>query len=152
MSTPAQLYAALRPAPPQQVREEQDVLFEDSALPDEISIQAQWFSGDFGDHFETTDGREVEIVQLGTWNRGEGPDFQDCAVRLGNTLLQGPIELDVDVRDWVRHGHHENPAFNPVVLHLYLEQGEKHLFTRTADHRNVPQVRLSSSVVRPTAS
>lgn len=152
MNTPAQRYAAIRPIGSHQIREEQTALFEETVLPDEITIQSQWFSGDFGSRFQTTDRREVEIVQLGTWNRGEGPDFQDCAIRLDGTLLSGPIELDIDVRDWVRHGHQENPAFDDVILHLFLEQGERQLFTRTSEHRNVPQVRLPASGIGTIAS
>jgi hypothetical protein len=114
-----------------------------AALP-EIEWQARWFAGDFGTHFTATDGRAVEIVQFGVWNRGAGPDFLDAAVRFGDEPPQrGSIELDLDAADWERHGHAVNPDFENVVLHLFATEGSaRESFTRTALHRLVPRVQL----------
>lgn len=144
MHTPADQYAALLPGAG---TVQEDRLFEFETLPDEITLQAHWFSGDFGSRFTALDGRQIEVVQFGTWNRGEGPDFQDCAVRIGDEVVSGAIELDCDVRDWFRHRHEENPAFNSVVLHLFFQQGDRAVFTRTANHSNVPQVLLSAAAL-----
>ncbi len=110
----------------------------------EIEWQARWFAGDFGTHFTDTDGRAVEIVQFGVWNRGAGPDFLDAAVRFDDGPPQrGAIELDLDAVDWERHGHAINPDFENVVLHLFAtESAARESFTRTALHRLVPRVRL----------
>ena len=108
----------------------------------ELAWQSRWFAGDFGCHFTTTDGRSVEVVQLGWWNHGAGPDFRDCAVKIDGLLFRGSIELDPEARDWERHGHAENPAYEDVVLHLCLKPAEAEFFTRTASHRLIPQVLL----------
>ena len=109
----------------------------------ELEWQSRWFAGDFGNQFTTTDGRAVEIVQLGWWNHGAGPDFRECAVKLDGEILRGSIELDPEVRDWENHGHSENPAYEDVILHVFLHRGEAECFTRTASHRLVPQVLLN---------
>ncbi len=111
--------------------------------PDELAWQSRWFTGDFGREFTTTDGLPVTITDFGWWNHGAGPDFRDCVISLAGETRRGSIELDRDARDWDHHGHSANPAYRDTVLHLQLGRhtpGE--WFTRTDDHRLVPQVRL----------
>lgn len=110
---------------------------------DELELQAHWFAGDFGRDFMTTDGRAVRIAQFGVWNRGAGPDFSETAISVdGGAAQKGAIELDLDARDWDRHGHATNEDYESVVLHLFTRQGGGEYFTRTAQHRLVPQVLL----------
>ncbi len=112
----------------------------------EHEMQAHWFAGDFGREFTATDGRRVSVVQFGVWNREAGPDFVEAAVAIdGAEPVRGCIELDTDVRDWERHGHAENPAFESAVLHVFTERGGSEFFTRTRAHRLVPQVLLDVS-------
>ena len=59
--------------------------------------------------------------------------------------LKGDIELDINVADWERHGHGDNPAFRNVVLHLFLQNSGSDFFTRTIDHREVVQVQLKTT-------
>jgi len=110
---------------------------------DELELQAQWFAGAFGSVFKTTAGQEVRIVQFGVWNRESGPDFAEAAVSIdGGPAQRGCIELDPDARDWEHHGHASNPAYESVVLHVFTRRGTAEFFTRTLDHRSVPQVLL----------
>jgi hypothetical protein len=109
----------------------------------ELELQAHWFAGDFGREFVTTAGRAMRVVQFGVWNREAGPDFAEAAISLdGGEPVRGCIELDPEARDWERHGHAVNPAYESVVLHVFTRAGEGEFFTRTAQHRNVPQVLL----------
>lgn len=69
----------------------------------------------------TTDGRTVEIVGAGDWIRaGGGPDFRGAQVRIGGHEVHGDVELHFHPRDWNAHGHHRNPEFDGVVLHVSL--------------------------------
>lgn len=117
----------------------------------EMEVQACWFAGAFGREFITTDGRPVEILGFGEWNRGAGPDFLGATVRFGEEpARQGAIELDRTVRDWEQHGHAVNPAFESVLLHLhYISVGDTEHFVRTSQHEAVPQVRLHLDQVQP---
>ncbi len=113
----------------------------------ELELQAHWFAGDFGANFLTaTNGERVEIVQFGVWNHEAGPDFTAAAVRFpdrpGAPVLRGSVELDTSAEDWERHGHGANPAFDGVILHLYLRHGSRQPFTRTSRHEQVAQVQL----------
>lgn len=108
--------------------------------PTELELQALWFSGAFGRTFRTTDGRQVKVLQFGEWNRGAGPDFHHCAVEVDGTVRTGPVELDSTALDWENHGHAADPAFSGVILHVVFREDARRGFTRTCDHREVPQV------------
>ncbi len=112
----------------------------------ELEYQALWYAGAFGSSFRATNGSLVEVIQFGFWNREPGPDFVNAVVRLDGTQeFKGDIELDINIADWERHGHGDNPAFRNVVLHLFLQNSGSEFFTRTIDHREVVQVQLKSS-------
>lgn len=117
------------------------------ALP-ELDLQSLWFAGEFGTEFTTTDGRRVLIRDFGVWNHSAGPDFTGCALQCDDKILRGDIELDPDVRDWERHGHGANAAYENVVLHLFCDAPENaQFFTRTADHREIVQVQLRADML-----
>ena len=113
----------------------------------EHELQARWFAGEFGREFTSTDGRRVVVIQPGVWNHEAGPDFADAAISIdGAEPIRGWIELDPDVRDWERHGHGSNPDYERVILHAFVDcNPANEFFTRTADHRLVPQVRIDLS-------
>ncbi len=114
----------------------------------ELELQAHWFAGDFGRQFTTTSGLAVRVVQFGVWNREAGPDFAEAAVSFdGAEPVRGCIEFDPDARDWEHHGHATNPAYETVVLHVFTRAGGGEFFTRTAAHRNVPQVLLDAALL-----
>ena len=120
----------------------------------ELELQALWFAGAFGRHFQTTDGKPVRIVQFGEWNRGAGPDFFHCAVEIDGALRTGPLELDMSAADWEHHGHALDPAFRDVVLQVVFREAGRRAFARTCEHREVPQVvigrhQLADALNRP---
>ena len=115
---------------------------------DELELQAHWFAGNYGREFITTAGDSVRVVQFGVWNREAGPDFIDAAISLsGGEPARGAIELDPEARDWEHHGHATNPDYESVALHVFTEAPTVEFFTRTAQHRNVPQVLLNISLL-----
>jgi len=113
----------------------------------ELEWQALWYSGSFGTVFRSTTGVLIEIVQFGFWNQEPGPDFVHAVIRIdGNMELEGDIELDLHVANWDRHGHSANPAFDRVILHLFLHRSGADYFTRTSNNRQIPQVHLHKEV------
>jgi hypothetical protein len=117
-------------------------------IPSELELQARWFAGDFGKHFVSTAGDEIEIIQSGIWNREAGPDFRDAAVRInGGDPIRGCIEIDLLDRSWETHGHATNPAFDETVLHVFAERSTREFFTRTKSNRNVPQIHIDPAAL-----
>lgn len=69
----------------------------------------------------TTHGEEVEIINVGLYNRNAGPDFFNAKVRIGDTVWVGNIEIHQYSSDWYRHGHNHDKAYDSVILHLAEE-------------------------------
>lgn len=117
----------------------------------ELELQSLWFAGEFGHEFTTTGSKAVTIRDFGVWNHSSGPDFTGCSLQCEDRILRGEIELDPDARDWERHGHGANPAYEQVVLHLFLSAPDARIFTRTLQHREVLQVQLTPAMLRHNA-
>lgn len=112
----------------------------------ERDLSAAWNDGAFGRSFVSADGRVVEIVHRGTWTHGFGPDFRDAMVAFGGAELQtGSIELHLATSGWREHGHHLDPRYNDVVLHVVrTDDGAE---ARRQDGRIVPVVVLPAEAV-----
>lgn len=109
----------------------------------EIEIQTRWHAGEFGVEWLTLDGVKLRIIDYGEWNRESGPDFTGATIELSDGgILRGDIEIDTHARDWERHGHVTNPAFDRTILHVCTHFPEGRFFTRTRENRMVHQVRL----------
>ncbi len=63
-------------------------------------------------------GQSVDLVDVGRLNRHSGPDFLDARVLIDGNLLSGAIELHRNPGEWYQHGHHLDPSYNCVVLHV----------------------------------
>lgn len=84
-------------------------------------VQSIWASGDFQQSELTTEeGRRLEILDLGEWNRLAGPDFLNVRLKVDGALVEGDAELHFYSADWRAHGHDDNPAFEKVVLHILV--------------------------------
>ena len=121
--------------------------------PSELELQARWFAGEFGRRFTSSDGDDIEIVQFGIWNREAGPDFSEAVIQVnGGEPARGSVEFDLSDRSWEAHGHALNPAFESTVLHVFVHASEQRFFSRTLQHRNVPQVRVDLAKLPDAAS
>jgi len=45
---------------------------------------------------QTTEGENIEIVQVGEHNHNAGPDFTNARIRIGDTLWAGNIEIHIN--------------------------------------------------------
>ena len=93
----------------------------------------------------TREGRAFRVIYRGRATGGPGPDYRDAIISAAEELLQGDVELHVRTSDFRRHGHHRDPAYDRLVLHLVFrhdEDGE----TQLAGGRRVPVVALADWV------
>jgi len=67
---------------------------------------------------ETTDGKFVEVIDPGLYNRNAGPDFFNAKVNINRTLWVGNVEIHDKSSDWYLHGHDKDPHYDNVVLHV----------------------------------
>lgn len=89
-----------------------------------------------------TDGRLARIVHPGQLNKNSGPDFFNAKIMLDGTEWAGNVELHVKASDWLRHGHHLDPAYDSVILHVV---GDNDTYVRRRDGSLIPQLHLPFS-------
>ncbi len=88
-------------------------------------LQFVWHTRRFDQQsLSTTEGAPVQVLNSGTWNKHDGPDFLDARVKIGETLWAGHVEMHTRSSGWMRHGHQSDPAFENVILHVVFEEDE----------------------------
>lgn len=116
----------------------------------EEEVQRLWFEQAFHPRLRTTDGEEIEVLQAGFWNHGAGPDFLHASLRNGRGEVEhGAVEIHLRARDWIQHGHEQDPAYDPVILHGVWEWEGRDFFPRTRHHQRVRQVELQAHLRLP---
>ena len=70
----------------------------------------------------TESGRRVSVLYPGRPGVTAGPDFRNALLLVeGQGLVQGDVEVHLRQRDWQAHGHHHDPNYNGVALHVALQ-------------------------------
>jgi hypothetical protein len=69
----------------------------------------------------TEESGPVNVIYPGRPNDGRGADLKDAVISTGQGTIKGDIEIHVKSSDWRAHGHHRDPAYNNVVLHVVLQ-------------------------------
>lgn len=108
--------------------------------PRELAMSAAWH-GALARELRTIDGRRVDVIFHGHWSHGFGPDFSDAMIEIeGDGLLSGAVEIHSRSSEWLSHGHHLDPRYNSVILHVVsrIDSAE----TRRADGKIIPVVTL----------
>ncbi|HUP27749.1 MAG TPA: DUF2851 family protein [Chloroflexia bacterium] len=96
------------------------------------------------------EGNPVAVVYRGRWTAGSGPDFEGAMLSLGEKgrLVSGSVEMHLKCADWWAHGHHADPNYNTVALHVVLWQQGVRPVTR-ADGVQVPTLVLADYITLP---
>lgn len=93
----------------------------------------------------TTDGRAVRVIKVGSHNQHAGPDFFNAQVVIADTTWAGNVEIHVQEKDWLRHGHQHDGAYNNVVLHVvYSAEGDNEV----SIGNNIPVLELAGRISR----
>ena len=66
----------------------------------------------------TMDGEEVTVLDPGSANRDQGPDFLRARLRIGDLDWLGDVEIHFASSDWHAHAHQADPRYNSVILHV----------------------------------
>lgn len=70
----------------------------------------------------TESGRRVKVLYPGRPGVTAGPDFRNALLVVeGQGVVQGDVEVHLRQRDWQSHGHHNDPNYNGVALHVALQ-------------------------------
>lgn len=69
----------------------------------------------------TDEGEPLQVMHAGIFNRNQGPDFLNAAIKIGSTTWAGNIELHVKASDWNKHRHTSDLNYRNVILHVVWE-------------------------------
>lgn len=121
----AERYRALRDMRGGIVRERSGE--QDSFLWSERHLRCVWADSRWRPaELMTLDRQKVVVEDPGRWNLEAGPDFLDAVLRVepGARLIRGDVELHIRPRDWIHHGHSDDPRYQRVVAHVTYYPGE----------------------------
>ena len=91
----------------------------------EVLLQLSWARIPAGSVLKTSAGHPVVVHTAGTWNIEAGPDFQNAKIAFGDRVVTGDIEIHTAATDWVMHGHHYDPRYGNVILHVVSEDNSE---------------------------
>ncbi|MBN1918908.1 MAG: DUF2851 family protein [Verrucomicrobia bacterium] len=143
-------YGGFRDGPVLALRETGRMPRQGPRVPERL-VACLWYSQRFLRDLKACDGRPVTVLSPGVWNLEEGPDFRRAAVRLGDEVLQGDVEIHVNVSDWTAHGHGKRIEYAGVALHVVMWNDTGATSVSTATGRQVPQVVLADALTQPLA-
>jgi len=67
---------------------------------------------------KTTDGGSLEVLNFGTLNDNQGPDFLEGHIILDGVEFAGSIEIHINGSHWHAHKHAESRMYDNVILHV----------------------------------
>lgn len=90
-----------------------------------------------------------DVVFPGWFSSMAGPDFRDAVIATGEgELRRGDVEVHVMNSAWKAHGHHRNPGYDDVILHVVLRMGATNAPETTAGD-SIPTLALEPLLLAP---
>ncbi|MGB3542369.1 DUF2851 family protein [Rubrivirga sp.] len=109
----------------------------------EAAIQDAWVRGLFDPtRLVTAEGEKVNVVTRGRLNRDSGPDVIGARIEVGGVLWAGDVEIHLASSAWETHGHHLDPAYDRVILHVVLSPDKRTGTLRRPDGSALPELVL----------
>lgn len=71
------------------------------------------------------EGNLITVIHPGEYNHDSGPDFFNARIKIGNTLWAGNVEIHVLSSHYYAHGHHKDPSYDNVILHVVSGRDKK---------------------------
>lgn len=130
-----------------QLRGQRPGVREDGGAIPESVLQCIWYDHLFpAEGLTTDDGRTLRVLSPGWWNHGAGPDFKGAQVEIAGRLCNGDVEVHHTHGAWKAHGHHLDPRYDNVMLHVVLESVPPQEAIRTSAGKAIPALLLANHV------
>ncbi len=94
----------------------------------------------------TTGDETVRIIHPGYHNGGDGPDYRFARIRLDGILFYGDVELHKSSSEWYHHGHHRDPRYNRVILHVVIHEDSGRRDVQNSEGHRIPTLELKRSM------
>ena len=107
----------------------------------EKMVQAIWNDGKFlKENLVDDNDSRIKVIYPGEWNREPGPDFKKAIIEIKGQRFYGDVEIHLSPGHWKSHGHHYDPNYKNVILHVVWEM-KGHKFPP-----NIPHLELSTQL------
>lgn len=123
----------------------------DYTMITERHVQAMWLEQKYFKNLTTTAGHSIEVVSPGIWNAEAGPDFLKAHLRINGADLLGDIEIHLSDESWYTHDHHNDSAYDHVVLHIGYWSPKKNVVIKTSQGHTVTTTHLEKFLTVPEA-
>jgi hypothetical protein len=92
---------------------------------------------------KTTAGEQLVIFNPGMLNGDAGPDFSQAKAKIDGIDWVGNVEIHIQSSGWMDHGHHQDQAYENVVLHVVWTE-DKPVYRK--DGSRIPTLELKARV------
>ena len=108
---------------------------------EEALLQFIWKYQKFNNtRLSLTDGTTLTVLDPGVQNELSGPDFHNARLLIDDQLWAGNLEVHTKSSLWFSHGHHQNPQYNNIILHVVWIH-DREVFDSVG--RNLPTLELA---------
>jgi len=90
----------------------------------------------------TDNGERFQTIFPGRVSHNRGCDFKDAVFTLNGQMISGDVEIHVKSSQWYSHGHHRDPKYNNIALHVVCLQDNQSP-TMLQNGKTVPTICLS---------
>jgi len=90
-------------------------------------------------------GQRLHIIFPGRNSNSSGCDFKDAVFTTEGRAVSGNIEVHSRSSQWCSHGHHQNPKYNDIVLHVVWHR-DSQAPTLLQNGRAIPTICLDSRI------
>lgn len=113
-------------------------------MKNEFILQKIWEQHSFlPNNLKTTDNKSLEIIEFGTINHSNGPDFINAKVKIDNQIHAGDVEIHYLSSTWHQHQHQHDPRYNRVILHVVWKHDQE---IQTQNNSTIHTLELKSRV------
>jgi hypothetical protein len=67
-------------------------------------------------------GEWLHVIFPGRPSNTGGCDFKDAVFGINGHIVSGNVEVHIKSSQWHSHGHHQDPKYNNIVLHVVWQQ------------------------------
>jgi len=92
---------------------------------------------------KTDSGQKIRVHHPGFANSDAGPDFKNSKIEIGEIIWNGDVEIHVCAKDWNRHKHQNDAAYNSVILHVVWENDAS---IQRSDKTDIPALEIKHLV------
>lgn len=98
----------------------------------------------------TIDDKEFFVLEKGVLNTDAGPDLHNALILINGKMQRGDIEIHNRAQFWYSHGHHKDPNYNRVILHVVTADCPDDFVTQKQNGGVVPTFNFDSALEKST--